>query len=59
MGARAWPAVAGHTVRERAPEQAVDAGRRMALRDTPWGTCEFAFYDLNGNASFFYRDLQA
>ena len=28
-----------------------------ALRDTPWGTREFAFYDLNGNALFFYRDL--
>jgi hypothetical protein len=31
----------------------------MALRGTPWGAREFAFYDLNGNASFFYRDLQA
>jgi hypothetical protein len=28
-----------------------------ALRDTPWGTREFAFYDLNGNALFFCRDL--
>jgi catechol 2,3-dioxygenase-like lactoylglutathione lyase family enzyme len=28
-----------------------------ALRDTSWGTREFAFYDLNGNALFFYRDL--
>jgi catechol 2,3-dioxygenase-like lactoylglutathione lyase family enzyme len=30
---------------------------RTALRDTSWGTREFAFYDLNGNALFFYRDL--
>jgi catechol 2,3-dioxygenase-like lactoylglutathione lyase family enzyme len=30
---------------------------QTALRDTPWGTREFAFYDLNGNALFFYRVL--
>lgn len=30
---------------------------RTALRDTPWRTREFAFYDLDGNALFFYRDL--
>lgn len=30
---------------------------RTALRDTPWGTREFAFYDLNGNGLFFYRPL--
>lgn len=27
------------------------------LRDTAWGTREFAFYDLNGNGLFFYRNL--
>jgi catechol 2,3-dioxygenase-like lactoylglutathione lyase family enzyme len=30
---------------------------RTALRDTPWGTREFAFYDSDGNGLFFYRDL--
>lgn len=30
---------------------------RTALQDTPWGTREFAFYDLNGNGLFFYRAL--
>ena len=29
---------------------------RTALRDTPWGTREFAFYDLDGNGLTFYRD---
>ena len=28
-----------------------------ALRDTSWGTREFAFYDGDGNGLFFYRDL--
>ena len=28
-----------------------------ALRDTPWGTREFAFYDPDGNGLTFYRDL--
>jgi catechol 2,3-dioxygenase-like lactoylglutathione lyase family enzyme len=28
-----------------------------ALRDTPWGTREFAFYDPDRNGLFFYRDL--
>jgi hypothetical protein len=28
-----------------------------ALRDTPWGTREFAFYDLNGNGLFLYCNL--
>ena len=28
-----------------------------ALRDTPWGTREFAFYDPNQNGLTFYRDL--
>jgi catechol 2,3-dioxygenase-like lactoylglutathione lyase family enzyme len=28
-----------------------------ALRDTSWGTREFAFYDLNGNGLFFYRNV--
>jgi len=31
--------------------------RGTELRDTSWGTREFAFYDLNGNGLFFYRDL--
>ena len=30
---------------------------RTALKNTPWGTREFAFYDLDGNALFFYRNL--
>lgn len=30
---------------------------RTALQNTPWGTREFAFFDLNGNGLFFYRDL--
>lgn len=28
------------------------------LADTPWGTREFALYDLDRNALTFYRDLQ-
>ena len=28
-----------------------------AIRDTPWGTREFAFYDRDGNGLTFYRDL--
>ncbi len=28
---------------------------RTALQDTPWGTREFAFFDLDGNGLFFYR----
>ena len=31
---------------------------RTALRDTPWGTREFAFYDLDRNGLTFYRDLE-
>jgi catechol 2,3-dioxygenase-like lactoylglutathione lyase family enzyme len=27
------------------------------IRDTPWGTREFALYDLDRNAFTFYRDL--
>lgn len=27
------------------------------VRDTPWGTREFAIYDLDRNALTFYRDL--
>lgn len=27
------------------------------IRDTPWGTREFAFYDLDRNALTFYRHL--
>ena len=28
-----------------------------AIRDTPWGTREFALYDLDRNAFTFYRNL--
>ncbi len=31
--------------------------KNTALRDTPWGTREFAFYDLDQNGLTFYRDL--
>jgi uncharacterized glyoxalase superfamily protein PhnB len=30
---------------------------RTALRDTPWRTREFAFYDLNGHGLTFFRLL--
>lgn len=30
---------------------------RTALRDTAWGTREFAFYDPDNNGLTFYRDL--
>ncbi|MDJ0753339.1 MAG: VOC family protein [Ardenticatenaceae bacterium] len=30
---------------------------QTALRDTAWGTREFAFYDPDGNGLTFYRDL--
>jgi len=30
---------------------------RTALRETPWGTREFAFYDPDGNGLTFYRDV--
>ena len=30
---------------------------RTALADTAWGTREFAFYDMDGNGLFFYRNL--
>jgi catechol 2,3-dioxygenase-like lactoylglutathione lyase family enzyme len=30
---------------------------RTAVRDTSWGTREFAFYDLDKNGLTFYRDL--
>ncbi len=30
---------------------------RTAVRDTPWGTREFAFYDPDGNGLTFYKDL--
>lgn len=29
---------------------------QTALRDTTWGTREFAFYDLDGNGLIFYRN---
>lgn len=31
---------------------------QTALRDTAWGTREFAFYDLDGNGLTFYCDLE-
>jgi len=31
---------------------------RTALRDTPWGTREFAFYDPDRNGLTFYRDVE-
>lgn len=31
--------------------------KQTALRDTAWGTREFAFYDPDGNGLTFYRDL--
>ncbi len=30
---------------------------RTALRDTAWGTREFAFYDPDGNGLIFFRNL--
>ena len=30
---------------------------RTAVRDTDWGTREFAFYDPDGNGLTFYQDL--
>ena len=30
---------------------------RTALRTTPWGTKEFAFYDIYGNGLTFYKDI--
>ena len=32
--------------------------RLAAMRDTPWGTREFAFYDPDRNGLTFYRDLE-
>jgi hypothetical protein len=29
----------------------------IQIADTPWGTREFAFYDPDGNALTFYRDV--
>ena len=29
------------------------------IRDTPWGTREFALYDMDRNALTFYRDLRS
>ena len=34
----------------------LDEGTRVA--DTPWGTREFALYDLDRNSLTFYRDLE-
>ena len=31
--------------------------QQMRIRDTPWGTREFGFRDLDGNGLTFYRDL--
>ena len=41
-----------HEYRERGVECS-DSG----IRDTPWGTREFALYDMDRNALTFYRDL--
>lgn len=30
---------------------------QTAVRETPWGTREFAFYDPDGNGLTFYQDL--
>ena len=30
---------------------------KTALRETPWNTCEFAFFDPDQNGLTFYRDL--
>ncbi len=32
-------------------------GERTAVKEQPWGTREFGFYDPDGNALFFYEDL--
>jgi catechol 2,3-dioxygenase-like lactoylglutathione lyase family enzyme len=37
-------------------ERAVEC-TATGIRDTPWGTREFALYDLDRNALTFYRDL--
>ncbi|WP_411894665.1 bleomycin resistance protein [Winogradskyella sp. A2] len=31
--------------------------KNTSLKEMPWGTKEFAFYDLYGNGLTFYRDL--
>jgi catechol 2,3-dioxygenase-like lactoylglutathione lyase family enzyme len=31
--------------------------KKSQVRDTSWGTREFAFFDLNGNGLTFFRDL--
>jgi catechol 2,3-dioxygenase-like lactoylglutathione lyase family enzyme len=36
--------------------QAIPEGKSVS--NTPWGTREFAFYDPEGNALTFYRDLR-
>lgn len=33
-------------------------GDKTRLADTPWGTREFAIYDLDGNSLTFYRNLK-
>ncbi len=32
-------------------------GLKSELRDTPWGTREFGFYEPDGTGLIFYRDL--
>jgi len=32
-------------------------GEANELRNTPWGTREFGFRDLDGNGLIFYRDI--
>lgn len=31
--------------------------QHTSLNETPWGTIEFAFYDLYGNGLTFYKDI--
>jgi uncharacterized glyoxalase superfamily protein PhnB len=31
--------------------------KNTGLKETPWGTKEFAFFDISGNGLTFYRDL--
>ena len=40
---------------ERKDEGAFQRG----IRDTPWGTREFALYDMDRNSLTFYRDLKS
>jgi hypothetical protein len=48
-------ALLGHGVRDRRLD-GVECNPN-GVRDTPWGTREFALYDLDRNALTFYRDV--